>query len=158
MYKKCLWYCLFLLQASEPREVRTASVPVRRCDSSSKGVVRGSGLVDECSGEPSEVPPSAASSPGESLCSEPRDLEREESSEPWTPRWEVFDVGFPCHSVRVFLESPFFFLPSPAALAVRWRFLTVVCLIIAPVFSFNRFSSRFSWLHSLAVQRCGRGF
>ena len=61
------------------------------------------------------------------------------------------------------------------------RFLTVICLIIPPsssrparhaggarevfdgglpccsvcVFAFNYFSSRFSWLHSQAVQRCG---
>ena len=44
----------------------------------------------------------------------------------------------------------------------RWRsarvFLAVVCLIIAPAFSFNCFSSRFSWLHSLAVQRFWGGF
>ena len=34
----------------------------------------------------------------------------------------------------------------------------MVCLMIAPAFSFNCISSSFSWLHSLAVQGCGSGF
>ena len=46
----------------------------------------------------------------------------------------------------------------PATLAARGRVSTMVCPIIAPAFSFICFTSRFSWLHSLAVQRCGRGF
>ena len=80
-------------------------------------------------------------------------------------------------------NSPIFVSPPPATLAVRGKFLTVVCLIIAPsssrsprhagsmreVFggglpyysvcvSFNEFSLRFSCLHSQAVQRCGSGY
>ena len=80
-------------------------------------------------------------------------------------------------------NSHFFVSPPPATLVVRGRLFTVVCLIIAPsssrpprhaggtreVFdcglpyygacvSFNYSSSRFSWLHSEAVQRCGSGF
>ena len=96
---------------------------------------------------------------------------------------EGFNVGFPCHSACVLLQFAFLRLAPPATLAVRGRFLTAVCLIIAP------FSSRphhhaggtrevfggglpycsacillqllyfeFSWLHSLVVQRCGSGF
>ena len=48
--------------------------------------------------------------------------------------------------------------PQPRHAAVRGRVFTAVCLIIAPAFSFNCFSSRFSWLHNLTVQRCGSGF
>ena len=94
---------------------------------------------------------------------------------------EGFDVGFPCLRACVF-NSPFFVFP-PATLTVRGRVLPVVCLAIAPFsspppatlavrgrfltgglpyysdcVSFNYFSSRFSWLHSAAVQRCGSGF
>ena len=61
----------------------------------------------------------------------------------------------PLHFVLVFT---FLRLAPPATLAVRGRFLTVVCLIIAPAFSFNCSSSRFSWLLNLAVQRCRSGF
>ena len=49
---------------------------------------------------------------------------------------EGFDVGFPCPSAWVLLQFAFLRLAPPATLAVRGRFLTVLCLIIAP------FSSR----------------
>ena len=65
-------------------------------------------------------------------------------------------VGFSCQSACVSLQSPFFVSP-PATLAVHGKLFTVVCLISACV-SFSYFSSRFSWLHSQAVQRCGCGF
>ena len=90
----------------------------------------------------------------------------------------------PCHLTNgvVGRTTPFCLAP-PATLTVRGRALTVVCLAITPFVSrppatlavrgrfltcdlpyycvcvsFNYFSSRFSWLHSLAVQRCGSGF
>ena len=48
-----------------------------------------------------------------------------------------FDVAFPCNSASIFLQFAFLRrLAPPATLAVRRRFLTVVCLIIEP------FSSR----------------
>ena len=96
---------------------------------------------------------------------------------------EGFDVGFPCHSVCVLLQFAFVRLVPSATLAVRGRFLTVVCFVIAPfssrpphhaggtreIFdgglpyysvcvSFNYFSSCFPWLHIQAVLRCGSGF
>ena len=80
-------------------------------------------------------------------------------------------------------NSPCFISPPPATLAVRGRVLTVVCYVIAPFssrppatlavrgrfltgglpnysvcVSFDYFSSRFTRLHSQAVQRCGSGF
>ena len=80
-------------------------------------------------------------------------------------------------------NSPFFVSPPSATLTIGGRVLTVVCLAIAPFssrpprhtggtrqvltgslpsysvcVSFSYFSSRFSWLHSQAVQRCGSGF
>ena len=94
-----------------------------------------------------------------------------------------FDFGFPCRRACVLLQFAFLRLAPPAMLAVRGRVLTVVCLAIAPFssrppatlavrgrfltgglpyysdcVSFNDFSSRFSWLHSQAVQRCESGF
>ena len=51
---------------------------------------------------------------------------------------EGFDVGVPDHSACV-SSIAFLRLAPPATLAVRRRFLTVVCLIIAPAFSFNWF-------------------
>ena len=94
---------------------------------------------------------------------------------------EGFDVGFPCHSACGFLQFAFLRPPS-ATLVVHGRLFTVVCLIISPSSSrpsrhaggtrevfegglpyyikqclrFLRFlSSRFSWLHSQAIQTCG---
>ena len=49
-------------------------------------------------------------------------------------------------------------LRPPATLAVRGRFLTGGMPYINVCVSFNYFTSRFSWLHCQAVQRCGRGF
>ena len=74
-------------------------------------------------------------------------------------------LSFLCRafSARYFLPSrdyrfsPFFLSPPRHAGGPR-EVLTVVCLMIAPAFSFNCISSRFSWLHSLAVQGCGSGF
>ena len=95
---------------------------------------------------------------------------------------EGFDVGFPCLRACVLFHFAFFRLPPPATLTVRGRVLAVVCLAIAlfvsppatlavrgrfltgglPYYSvcvsFSYFSSRFSWLHNQAVQRCGSGF
>ena len=64
--------------------------------------------------------------------------------------WEGFDGGLSCHSA--FLSRP------PATLAVRGRFLTGGLPYYSVCVSFNYFSSRFSWHHSQAVQRCGSGF
>ena len=95
---------------------------------------------------------------------------------------EGFDFGFPCLRACVLLHFVFLRLATPTP-TIRGRVLTVVGLAIAPsssrsprhtggtrqVFdgwfvlyvvcvSFNNVSSRFSWLHSQAVQRCGSGF
>ena len=97
---------------------------------------------------------------------------------------EGFEFGFPCLSACVLLQFAFLRLTPPATLTVPGRVLTVDCLAIAPFssrpphatlavrgrfltgglpycsvcVSFNCYSSRFPWLHSQAVQRCGSGF
>ena len=53
--------------------------------------------------------------------------------------------------------APFFVSPPRHAGGTR-EVLMVVCFIIVPMFSFNYFSLRFFWLHSLAFQRCGSRF
>ena len=82
-------------------------------------------------------------------------------------RWPVYPVSSRAGSViRLSLgrRSLNLFLPVAQGAnaltnaVVGGRFLAVVCLIIAPAFSFNCFSSQSSWLHSLAVQMCGSGF
>ena len=70
---------------------------------------------------------------------------------------EGFDVGFLCHSGCVLPQSPF--LVSPPRHAGGTRDVFDGCLPYYSVcVSFNDVSSRFSWLHSEAVQGCGSGF
>ena len=94
---------------------------------------------------------------------------------------EWFDFGFPRLRACVLLQFAFLRLAPPATPTIRGTVLTVVGLAIAPsrlaprhtggtrqlltdgllpysVCVSFKFSSRFSWLHSQAVQRCGSGF
>ena len=60
----------------------------------------------------------------------------------------------------LFFNSTFFVfrLAPPTTLAVRDRFLTGGLHYYSVCVFFNYFSSRFSWLHSQAGERCGSGF
>ena len=73
---------------------------------------------------------------------------------------EGFHVGFLAIAPAFSFNRAFIRLPPPPLCDVGGtrEVLMVVCLIIVLAFSFKSFSSRFSWLHSLVVHRCGSGF